>query len=118
MGGWDQMRARLVGDTEGRPMIFTFNTCKDSIRTIPALQHDQDNLEDLDTDGEDHAGDEWRYACMSRPWIPKEIKQPGEPTFAITASTTPGNVIAKSSLTVGELLKRHFRRRNNNRKYG
>lgn len=69
LGGWDQMRRRLVGDGDGRPMIYTFSTCVDSIRTIPALQHDPDKPEDLDTDGEDHAGDEWRYACMSRPWI-------------------------------------------------
>lgn len=69
MGGWDQMRARMVGDADGRPMIFCFSTCHDSIRTIPALQHDQNKAEDVDTDGEDHAADEWRYACMSRPWI-------------------------------------------------
>lgn len=71
MGGWDQMRGRLVGDEEGRAMIVAFSTCHDSIRTIPVLQHDKDRLEDLDTDGEDHAADEWRYACMSRPWIRK-----------------------------------------------
>jgi hypothetical protein len=69
MGGWDQMRARLAGDLDGNPMIFTFSTCKDSIRTIPALQHDATRPEDLDTDGEDHAADEWRYACMSRPYL-------------------------------------------------
>ena len=68
MGGWDQMRARLVGDDDGNPMVVCFSTCVDSIRTIPALQHDKDRPEDLDSDGEDHAGDEWRYACMSRPW--------------------------------------------------
>ncbi len=69
MGGWDQMRGRLVGDDDGLPMIVTFSTCLDSIRTIPALQHDQLKPEDLDSDMEDHAADEWRYACMSRPWI-------------------------------------------------
>lgn len=69
MGGWDQMRGRFVGDGDGHPMIVTFSTCHDSIRTIPALQHDETNPEDVDTDGEDHAGDEWRYACMSRPWV-------------------------------------------------
>jgi hypothetical protein len=69
MGGWDQMRGRLVGDDDGLPMIVCFSTCVDSIRTIPALQHDLMRLEDLDTDGEDHAADEWRYACMSRPWV-------------------------------------------------
>ena len=53
-------------------MIVTFSTCVDSIRTIPALQHDPLKPEDLDSDMEDHAGDEWRYACMSRPWIRKK----------------------------------------------
>lgn len=69
MGGWDQMRARLKGDGD-RPMIYTFATCIDSIRTIPLLQHDKDRAEDVDSDGEDHAADEWRYACMSRPYTP------------------------------------------------
>jgi hypothetical protein len=80
MGGWDQMRARLHGDLDGNPMIATFNTCVDSIRTIPVLQHDPDKAEDLDTEAEDHAADEWRYACMSRPYIPhtptNKIKKP------------------------------------------
>jgi hypothetical protein len=76
LGGWDQMRARLVGDDEGRPMVVCFSTCVDSVRTIPALQHDKDRPEDLDTDGEDHAADDWRYACMSRPWT-KPIQTPG-----------------------------------------
>ena len=71
MSGWDQMRGRLHGDADGNPMIVTFSTCRDSIRTIPVLQHDPDKPEDLDTEAEDHAADEWRYACMSRPWIRK-----------------------------------------------
>ena len=50
-------------------MIYCFDTCADSIRTIPTLQHDTSRPEDLDTNAEDHAADEWRYACMSRPWI-------------------------------------------------
>ena len=74
MGGWDQMRSRLVGDAEGRPMLVFFSTCTDSIRTIPVLQHDEANPEDLDTNMEDHAGDETRYACMSRPFVPQKDK--------------------------------------------
>lgn len=70
MGGWDMMRARLKGDGE-RPMLFVFSTCKDFIRTVPVLQHDQSRPEDLDTSAEDHAADEARYACMSRPWVRK-----------------------------------------------
>ncbi len=69
MGGWDMLRMRLNGEDEKRPMIACFNTCADSIRTIPALQHDTKRPEDVDTENEDHAADEWRYACMSRPWI-------------------------------------------------
>lgn len=71
IGGWDQMRSRLKG-VDDRPMLFFFSNCKDSIRTIPALQHDPKKPEDLDTTMEDHAADETRYACMSNPWVAKE----------------------------------------------
>ena len=57
MGGWDQMRSRLIGEGDDRPMLVCFSTCEQSIRTIPVLQHDKDKIEDLDTDGEDHAAD-------------------------------------------------------------
>lgn len=83
LSGWDQMRQRMKGDHEGRPMLFVFDTCKDFIRTVPSLQHDPDHPEDLDTDGEDHVADEARYGCMSRPWIRKnpDEKPPEEPHF-------------------------------------
>ena len=68
ISGWAQVRNRLRGDDDGNPMIACFDTCKDSIRTLPVLQHDPDKPEDLDTESEDHAADEWRYACMSRPF--------------------------------------------------
>lgn len=67
MGGWDQLRARLRG-AEGRPMIYFMDNCVEAIRTLPAMQHDDEKPEDVDTDGEDHAPDEIRYACMSRPY--------------------------------------------------
>ncbi len=79
MGGWDQLRQRLIGE-EGRSMLYIFNTCKDLIRTLPALQHDPDRPEDVDTDAEDHAPDECRYACMSRPWVPENKPKPA-PVF-------------------------------------
>jgi hypothetical protein len=68
MGGWDQLRSRLRGDGE-KPALFIFEMCRDLIRTLPALQHDAARAEDVDTDGEDHAADELRYACMSRPYV-------------------------------------------------
>lgn len=57
LGGWDQLRSRLKGDGE-TPAIYFFSTCVDTIRTLPALQHDEDRPEDVDSDGEDHAPDE------------------------------------------------------------
>ena len=78
MGGWDQVRARLKGDEKA--MLFFFATCKDTIRTLPMLQHDRIKAEDVDSDGEDHAGDETRYACMSRPYMSRAVKKV-EPRF-------------------------------------
>lgn len=75
LGGWDQLRSRLKGDGE-TPAIYFFSTCVDTIRTLPALQHDEDRPEDVDSDGEDHAPDEIRYACLSRPYtapLPAEL---------------------------------------------
>ncbi len=80
MGGWDQVRQRLRGDEDGRPMIYFFSTSTHMIRTLPALQHDQDRPEDVDTESEDHAPDDCRYACMSRPWVP-ENRPAKEPVF-------------------------------------
>lgn len=67
LGGWDIVRQRLKGDGV-TPMMFFMENCKHAIRTLPILQHDMNKPEDADTEGEDHAPDEIRYACMSRPY--------------------------------------------------
>lgn len=72
MGGWDVMRSRMIGEDD-KPMIYCFHSCTESIRTIPMLQHHPDRPEDIN-EAEDHAADEWRYACMSRPWIRRAPK--------------------------------------------
>jgi hypothetical protein len=43
------------------PKLRYFKTCVDSIRSIPSLIHDKNNVEDLDTKGEDHAADTDSY---------------------------------------------------------
>lgn len=93
MGGWDQLRARLIGDGE-RPMIYFFSTCKDSIRTLPALQHDPVKAEDVDTEQEDHAPDEIRYACMSRPYVRDNSKAAPGKLLAVG----PGNQVSLDDL--------------------
>lgn len=44
-----------------KPGILVFETCHNLIRTLPALVYDKTNVEDVDTDGEDHAYDALRY---------------------------------------------------------
>lgn len=70
ISGWAQVRSRLIGEN-GRPMLVITEDCKDTIRTLPVLQHDRTNPEDLDTTAEDHAIDSLRYGLNSRPWIPE-----------------------------------------------
>jgi hypothetical protein len=55
-----------------------FSNCKAFIRTLPLLQYDEHKSEDLDTDGEDHAADEARYFCMSRPISPRMNRAPSK----------------------------------------
>lgn len=67
LAGWNQLRSRLIGQ-DGIPYLYVFDSCVEFIRTFPALQHDERRPEDLDTNGEDHIGDEARYVAMSRPY--------------------------------------------------
>ena len=76
-------------------MLYFANSCVDSIRTIPTLQHDEINSEDVDTDGEDHPYDETRYAIMSRPWVPR--------TAAPKVLTFPKH---PGAMTINDVLKR------------
>lgn len=63
--GWSVMRQYLNWDEYALPKIMFFNTCLNSIKTIPTLIHDEKRLEDLDTMGEDHIADCCRYLLMS-----------------------------------------------------
>jgi len=69
--GWMQCHYRLRFDREGLPMLYVYDSCKAFLRTVPGLVYDPPRPEDLDSDGEDHVADEWRYMCMARPITPK-----------------------------------------------
>ncbi len=69
--GWMQCHYRLQFDENGYARMYVFDNCKAFLRTIPLLLYDEHKPEDLDTDLEDHAADEWRYAMMSRPVTPR-----------------------------------------------
>ena len=73
--GWMQVHYRLSFDEEGYPMLYVFNTCRAFLRTVPLLLYSQSDVEDVDTAQEDHAADETRYFCMSRPIAPRRQEQ-------------------------------------------
>lgn len=72
IAGKMQMHYRFAFDEEEKPMLYIFNTCRHFIRTIPALVYDDTDVEDIDTDTEDHIYDECRYVCMANPLPPRE----------------------------------------------
>jgi hypothetical protein len=92
--GAEAVRQRLVG-VGGRPMLYFLDCCEDSIRTIPVLQHDEDDPEDVDTEAEDHAYDETRYACMSRPWLPRAVEPQGSGLPKNPQETTINELIVR-----------------------
>ncbi len=67
IAGKMQYHYRLAFGKDGIPMLYVFNTCKNFIRTLPALCYDNANVEDIDTSGEDHIYDECRYVLMHIP---------------------------------------------------
>lgn len=48
-----------------RPGIFVFSSCHHTIRTVPNLENDDSNVEDIDTQGEDHIWDVIRYRLLN-----------------------------------------------------
>lgn len=123
MGGWDMMRARLRGEgwdsdkngpgPDWRPMLYVFETCVHWWRTVPPLQHDPDRPEDVQTNSEDHAGDETRYACMSRPWVHEAVpekKVNQELTFQ-AVKQADGTTVLTSNKTVWEIVEEKARKR-------
>lgn len=66
LAGKMQCHYRLAFDENGHSMFYVFNTCKEFIRTIPALIYSETKVEDVNTDMEDHIYDEWRYVMMQQ----------------------------------------------------
>ena len=82
LAGKMQFHYRLAFDEGGIPMFYVFKSCKDFIRTIPALVYDDVKVEDINTDQEDHIYDECRYVMMEHPLNPRRntitVPQPTE----------------------------------------
>ena len=65
--GWGRFRHWLRPHPEGGSWAVWDPDCTYAARTIPGLVHSKSDPEDVDTTGEDHAGDADRYGFMARP---------------------------------------------------
>lgn len=66
LNGKRKVHDALANLPDGRPGLQVFRTCKNLIRTLPALPYDKTRVEDVDTDAEDHAYDSMRYGLTVR----------------------------------------------------
>ncbi len=90
-----QFHERLKVPKDGTlPMMMIFDTCKQFIRTIPLLQQDEHNCEDVDTKMEDHIYDEASHIAMARPLnlqVPPAKKDPYERRIDALKNRSGGN---------------------------
>lgn len=69
VSGWAIMRTMLgaaVRKDMEHPHLYFFDNARHHIRTIPLMQHDSKNPEDLDSDLEDHCCDSCRYGLARK----------------------------------------------------
>lgn len=91
VNGWSQVRSYLSweqhsgGDYVRLPQVVIFENCPNLIRTLPAMVFDKHQVEDLDSDGEDHAVDTFRYGLMSRPPLSITPLEAMAPDYALAA---------------------------------
>lgn len=71
--GWNRIRQYLFnalppknGFVRENPGMFVFDTCVKFIDLVPVMPRDETNVEDVDTDAEDHIGDETRYFILDQ----------------------------------------------------
>jgi hypothetical protein len=91
VSGKNEIHRRLqVDEFTEQPRLVFFSTCTEMISQLPAIPLDKRNLEDVDTNAEDHLYDALRYGIMSRPRfsifdydpnVPKPTYQPSDSTF-------------------------------------
>ena len=74
LSGLMQFHYRMHFDENGECLFQVFNTCKQTIRTLPALVYDEKKVEDINTEGEDHIYDAIRYGLMEYTVAPRKPK--------------------------------------------
>jgi len=71
--GWEQIRKLLKGALPPAgggprevPGLFIFDWCQQTIETVPVLPRDDKDLDDVNTEAEDHIGDAIRYRVRKK----------------------------------------------------
>lgn len=64
--GWLKVHEYLAPGPDGKPGLVVYDTCRDTIKAIPAMVHDERNPSDVAEHPLDHWADCVRYYCMSR----------------------------------------------------
>ena len=73
---WLKLTKNEVGQDVSRMAIM--DNCVNLIRCLPAVQHDEKNVDDVATEPHEltHSVDALRYFCVSRPCLPQEARVP------------------------------------------
>lgn len=93
LNGWNLMREYLKPFQQQDRIIAklqVFSTCTELIRTLPSLIYDKHRVEDVDSDGEDHAPDSVRYGLMSRPRSAPKAQAPVDVLLSRHRRPSPG----------------------------
>jgi phage terminase large subunit len=101
VNGWKRAQALLRDAPDGVPWLVLHPDATYLRRTIPAARSERGNPEDVDTTGDDHALDAWRYGAMSP---------------AARRNDRPVKTYAKGS--VGDLRDRALRETSKIRRFG
>ena len=71
--GWEQIRKLIKGalppahgGPREEPGIFIMDCCAQAIETLPVLPRDDKDLDDVNTEAEDHIGDAVRYRVRKK----------------------------------------------------
>ena len=103
LNGWQRLRHWLRTSPDGLPWLTISPHCPYTARTLPSLVSDEHKPEDVDTDGEDHAGDMIRYFAMSRPAPGSSGSQPAPKPWTMgwlkkrQAAAQPMGILARRS---------------------
>jgi hypothetical protein len=78
LGGKRKVDRLLQDLPDGKPGLQVFSTCPNLIRTLPLMVYDPVRVEDVDTQGEDHAYDALRYGLTNTNQKAREENKPRE----------------------------------------